>query len=178
MSWRNAAACWLLALLLGAVYWLDSRGDPARPLAREKAAATPAPEPAYALDVATIASVELERAGKRIRLARRGAGWEVEDPAGAAVSPGLLDALVAQLVDGAAGERVAVGPRDLGSFGLAKPSLAITATERGGRRVTLAIGDRDPTETAAYGRVAETGEVLLVGVNLLTYADLLFDAAR
>ena len=42
----------------------------------------------------------------------------------------------------------------------------------------ITVGEQTPTGTAAYARREGGGPVLLVGLNLLYYADLLFDAAR
>lgn len=189
MTWTRAALCWVAALLLGIVV-LASRpaeeAGQANLLAGQDAGApapaasgvpaAPAPEPGYVLDAATLARVEVRRGEATVVLERGEAGWKVALPTDRVIPPGLVQAFVEQLVDSGRGERIGqIGEGGEGgdaAFGLAKPVLTIDASG-GGRDLRLAIGARTPAGTAAYALVEEQGRVVLVGLNLLYYADLL-----
>lgn len=193
MTWTRAALCWLAALLLGIVV-LASRpaeesGQPDLPAGQDVGApapvaggvagapapaAAPAPEPGYVIDSATLARVEVRRGDATVVLERGESGWKVAVPTDRVIPSGLVQAFVEQLVDSGRGERIGEigdGGGDA-AFGLAKPALTIDASG-GGQQLRLAIGVRTPAGTAAYALVEEHGRVVLVGLNLLYYADLL-----
>jgi len=171
VSWSRALACWVLAGVLALAY-LGSA--PSAPPAVERAPEPPpARERAYTLDPAALRTVELRRGEDEIVLERRDGGWAVAQPTDRTIPAGLVQAFVEQLVDGGAGERVGDDPHDP-AFGFGEPQLRVTATGADGMRFTLVVGAMTPTGTAAYGRVGEQGAVVLVGRNLLYYADLLF----
>jgi hypothetical protein len=179
VSWRAALLCWTVALVLAALYaWTEPPPSATGPRGMAAAPSTPAKPglPAYALARDRIAAVEVRRGGRTIRWVPSGNGWRVEEPAGANVPRGVLDAFVDQLVDGAASERLDGAP--VADTGLDEPALAIRVAEVGGGSLTLAIGGRTPTATAVYGRVEETGTLFVAGLSFLTYADLLFAALR
>lgn len=174
MSWARAAVYWLVAAVLALVYLGPFRHEPAPAL--------PTPTPAGAVQVTEIPlplrRIELRRGAAVVAWERRPeGGWRVVEPAGRAIPPGLLDAFAEQLAAVSLGEHFDGNAADP-AFGLEKPGLRIGAFGEDGRSVVLAIGERSPTGTAAYARREEGGPVLLVGLNLLYYADLLFDAAR
>jgi hypothetical protein len=180
MSWRAALLSWCLALVLIAAYvWTTPPESTAPPrLPGVRAAARPAEPgpPAYELSRDRVAAVEVRRGDQVVRWVPSGGGWRVEHPVGAAVPPGILDALVEQIIDGAAGERLDGGSAT--DTGLDRPSLEVRVDRADGGRLTLSIGGRTPTATAVYGRVEETGTLFVAGLSFLTYADLLFAALR
>lgn len=185
MTWTRAALCWLAALLLGLVVLVAGPADEAQesavaadPSTGQPAPAAsvapglPAPEPGYVLDAATLDRVELRRGDTAVVLERTGAAWKVAAPTDRVIPAGLVQAFVAQLVDSGHGERIGDDADDP-AFGLARPLFTIDASG-GGERLRLAIGARTPAGTAAYALVEQHGRVVLVGLNLLYYADLLF----
>lgn len=176
MSWRAAALCWVLALVLGSAYFLTTPSrpvEPPMPVSPEMAPRVEAPgPPAYELERKDIAAVEVRRGDRVVRWSAAGGGWRIDEPKGASLSRGLLDSFVDQLIDGATNERLD-GER-IADTGFDRPSLRVRVEETDGGHLTLVIGERTPTATAVYGRVEETNTVFLAGVNLLTYAALLF----
>jgi hypothetical protein len=179
MSWRAALRCWALALVLVALYaWTEppaGGGAPRIPARGATAPEEPGP-PAYDLARDRVAAVEIRRGDQMVRWVPSGTGWRIEQPPGASVPQGVLDAFVDQLVDGAASERLDGPP--VSDTGLENPALRIRVEEVGGGRLTLMIGNRTPTATAVYGRVEESGTLFVAGLSFLTYADLLFAALR
>ncbi|HZR83283.1 MAG TPA: DUF4340 domain-containing protein [Candidatus Binatia bacterium] len=127
---------------------------------------------------APVQLVELRRGEDVVAWERReDGGWRVTAPAGRAIPAGLLDAFNEQLLAVGIGERFEGDANDP-AFGFQHPTLRITVVGEDGRRVMLVVGDRTPTGTSAYARREGGDAVVLVGLNLLYYADLLFDAAR
>jgi len=194
VTWAQAALCWLVALVLGVLVYASMPDDGRRPTplpgagpvaagpaeadedgrAPAKArTATAETEPAYVLDAARLERVEVRRGDAVVRLERVGEGWKAVAPTDRVILPGLVSAFVAQLVDSGHGARIGDDAGDP-AFGLDAPQLTIDASG-GGERLRLVIGARAPTGTAAYALVAGEGRVVLVGLSLLYYADLLFE---
>lgn len=176
MSWGRALGTWLVAALLIALYVVDLQRvtppePPAVPLAQASGTAqVELPHPARA--------IEIRRGSEVVAWERNGEkGWRVTAPAGHAIPVGLLDAFTEQLAAIGLGEHFD-GVGGEAAFGLDRPTLRIAVVGEDGRRAALLVGERTPTGTSAYARREEGGAVLLVGLNLLYYADLLFDAAR
>lgn len=175
MSWSRALLCWLVAAAIGALWLADLRRDAGRgavlvPHASESAAGVSLPRQPRL--------VELRRGDTLVAWERTGEGrWRVTAPAGRAIPAGLLDAFVEQLAALANAERLDGNASDP-AFGLVGSTLLVATVGEDGRRAEIRIGDRTPTGTAAYARLEPGGPVLLVGLNLLYYADLLFDTAR
>jgi hypothetical protein len=176
VSWRSAALCWVLAVVLGSAYFLASPSRPVEPPLPVSPAMAPQAEapgpPAYELERKNVAAVEVRRGDRIVRWSAMDGGWRIDEPKGASISRGLLDAFVDQLVDGAANERL--DGEKIADTGLDRPSLHVRVDQTDGRRLTLVIGERTPTATAVYGKVDETDTVFVAGLNLLTYAELLF----
>ncbi|MEY4948194.1 MAG: hypothetical protein RL698_405 [Pseudomonadota bacterium] len=125
-------------------------------------------------------SIRIESRGLVVACRREAGGaWQVEEPAGKSITRGLLDAFAEQLGAAREAERIEGGAAPVpAEFGLDHPAMLIAWTGDGGRRGTLAIGDRTPTGTGAYARCGTAGSVRLVGLSLVYYAELLLSAAR
>ena len=174
MTWTGSALCWLLAALLAAVYFGTAAAPPpANDLPGVMAVATPLPsDRGYEIDAAALRSVEVRRGERAVMLERGDQAWKVVQPVDRTIPGGLVQAFVDQLVDSGESERVANDAANP-DYGFDSPQLRVVATDSNGKRLTLVVGTRTPTGTAAYGRVEEDGVVVLVGLNLLYYADLL-----
>ena len=127
-----------------------------------------------------VTSIRIESRGLVVACRREAGGaWQVEEPAGKSIPRGLLDAFAEQLGAAREAERIEGGAAPVpAEFGLDHPATLIAWTGDGGRRGTLAIGDRTPTGTGAYARCGTAGSVRLVGLSLVYYAELLLSAAR
>jgi hypothetical protein len=174
VTWTRAAACWLVAVVLAVAYLAGepSRAPEVGPAQAVAPTPVPAAERAYTLDATALRTVELRRGDESVLLERHDGGWAVKHPTDRTIPGGLVQAFVDQLVDGGEGERVAEESRNP-AFGFAAPQLRVIATDAAGKPFTLVVGAATPTGTAAYGRIEEEGAVVLVGRNLLYYADLL-----
>lgn len=172
MSWRGTITYWLLAAVLGGYYLVIERRPEPRSemqLSRRKV-----------LDVfgEDIAAVTLHREGKSIRCERREKRWEIVKPAGAKVPSDLIAALVENITEKQEAEEIAVAPSadDLQAFGLGDASPTLEVELGGGKKVSVKFGSRNPTQTALYAETSVSPHVLLIGVNIQYYVDLLYEA--
>jgi len=179
VTWARALLCWLAAGLLALVYLGSAPAPAPAPMPKQVAAAAPAPAaspaeslPGYVLDPATLARVEVRRGETAVVLARAGDRWQVQVPTDRVIPGGLVQAFVDQLVDSGHGERIAEDPQDP-AFGFTTPQVVIETTDQGGARLRLVVGAPTPTGAAAYALLEPDGRVVLLGRNLLYYADLL-----
>ena len=172
MTWRSTLACWIAAALLGAYYVAFER-RPAPPseiqAAREKV-----------LDVYSdeVTAVTLRREGREIRCERKDRRWQVVQPEGAKVPPDVVSALIENLTDKQEAERISDAPKreDLQAFGLTESSPEVEIELSGGKKLSVKLGGRNPSQTAIYVQTSVSPRVLLVGLNVQYYADLLYDA--
>jgi hypothetical protein len=172
LTWRNTLACWIAAALLSAYYVAFER-RPAPPseiqAAREKV-----------LDVYSdeVTAVTLRREGREIRCERKDKRWQVVQPEGASVPPDVVSALIENLTDKQEAEQISDAPKpeELQAFGLNESSPQVVIELSGGRKYSVKLGARNPTQTAIYAQASNSPRVLLVGVNVQYYADLLYDA--
>jgi hypothetical protein len=74
-----------------------------------------------------------------------------------------------------AGDRRRSGSTDtdrLADFGLATPSARLSFGRPGGAPVTLLLGSANPAETGVYGRLEGNPQIILLGLNVRYYIDL------
>ena len=115
------------------------------------------------LDEAKVESIEVERDGKKFKLARKGTGWE--DPA--APKDSIDDTAVSELLavlGGLRAERWAGD--DVKKAGLEKPSGTITLTQRDGMKRVLLLGTtvEEGIAKKQYAKVSDaTAEVFVLG---------------
>ena len=176
MSWRRVFTYWGIALALGILYL---RGQPGG-ASRESTGALPeAVQTSFEVDRDAVRSLELARRDLSIQIERAdGAAWRVTRPAGKSIPTGLIDAFVDQLADAGSGEQVGDQGSDPSAYGFDSPSFVVRIHAQVGAPIELVVGDRTPTRTASYARVAGSPGVFMVGLNLTYYADLLFEAVQ
>ena len=172
MTWRSTLACWIAAALLGAYYVAFERRPAPRSeiqAAREKV-----------LDVYSdeVTAVTLRRDGREIRCERKDKRWQVVQPEGVKVPPDVVSALIENLTDKQEAERISDAPKpeDLQAFGLTESSPEVEIELSGGKKLSVKLGAPNPSQTAIYAQTSISPRVLLVGVNVQYYADLLFEA--
>jgi uncharacterized protein DUF4340 len=172
LTWKSTVAYWTLAAIFGA-YYLVVEHRPAPPseiqLAREKVLGI------FADDVS---SLTLVRDGKAIRCELRDKRWQIVEPPAAKVPPDLIRALIENLTDKQEAEEIDANPKpeDLAAFGFGDASPRIDVETKDGQKMSVTLGARNPPQTAIYAKTSLAPRVLLVGVNVQYYADLLYEA--
>ena len=172
MTVRRTVTYWVLFVVLGAYYW-SVEHKPAPPseirLSRERV-----------LDVFSddVTALTLRRDGSEIRCERKDKRWEIVKPQGAKAPADLMTALVENLTDKQEAEEIDKNPKpeDLKSFGLSDTSPELEVEVSGGKKMKVKLGGRNPPQTAIYAQTNMAPRVLLIGVNVQYYADLLYEA--
>lgn len=174
MTWRKTLAYWVLFLTLGGYYLVFERGAqaPAEPeVRREKVL------PVFRDEVR---AVVLHRDGQAVRAELDDKRWKVVSPEGVTIPSDLIAALVDTLAERQEAEVVEESPKqeELGTFGLETPSSVLEVELANGQTKTVEVGRRNPTRTAVYVRSDGSRRILLAGLNVQYYGDLLFEAAQ
>jgi hypothetical protein len=172
MTWKSTVTYWLLAALFGSYYLVvEKRPEPRTEmqLARERVLNV------YSDD---IAGLTLKRDGKEIRCEVKDKRWVMVKPEGAKVPPDLVAALVENLTDKQEAEEINATPKpeDLVAFGFSDKSTVIDLDTKEGTKLSITLGARNPPQTAIYAKTSVTPRVLLVGVNVQYYTELLYEA--
>jgi len=173
LSWRTTIAYWVVFAVLGAYYVVFERRAPPPAevqFVREKV-----------LDVFSddVTAITLRRDGNEIRCERREKRWQIVKPEGAKVPPDLVSALIENLTDKQEAEEINAAPKpeELQAFGLTESSPELEVELTGGKKLSVKLGSRNPPQTAIYAKTNTSPRVLLVGVNVQYYADLLYEAS-
>ncbi len=173
MSWRKTFAFWAFFALMSGFYMLFER-RPVPPAESETKR-----EKLLPVFSDEIAAFTLRREGREVRCERRDRRWRAVRPEGARVPHDLLAALVETLTEKQEAEVIeaAPGQEGLNAFGLDQPSSSFEIEIADGRKIQVAVGARNPPRTAIYVSTSLSPRVMLAGLNIEYYGDLIFDAA-
>ncbi len=171
MTWRSTAVYWLLFVVLAAFYaTVEQRPEPPSEakLARKKVF------DAFAEDVQ---AVVLRGGGKEVRAERKDKRWTVVKPEGAKAAPDLIATLVENLTEKQEAEEMDSTPsaEDIKGYGLTDDAIVVELEMKDGKKVSIKLGARNPPQTAIYAQSSITPRVLLIGLNVQYYTDLLFE---
>ena len=172
MTFKSTITYWALFALLGGYYLAVERVPPPQTgvtLEREKVLNVFADE---------VTSITLVRDGKEIRCERRDNRWQIVEPEGAKVPPDLVEALVESLTERKEAEEIVAQPKpeELRAFGFGEGAQRVDFELAGGKKASVKLGARNPPQTAVYVQTNSSPRVLLVGLNVQYYADLLYAA--
>jgi hypothetical protein len=172
LTWRSTLLCWLVAALLGGYYMVvERRPPPPSELQRER-------EKILNVFGDEVVSLTLRRDGKEIRCEKKVKRWTVVKPENRTAPPDLIAALVENLTDKQEAEAISDAPKpeDLEAFGLTTTSSTVEIEMKDGKKMIVKLGARNPPQTAIYAQANSSPRVLMIGVNIQYYADLLYEA--
>ena len=164
MSWPRALAYVGAAIVLALVYFAVSPPASSLPAGAASESAAEQPHP-------TIDSVRIDVGNRTVRARRAGEQWEVIEPAASRVPSDLISALVNAVMDAPA-QPVARDTDRLTDFGLDAPSARLTFGRPDAPAVTLSLGRTNPAETGIYGRLEGNPQIVLLGLNVQYYVDM------
>jgi len=164
---RRLAIMALVAVLLAVICILTVLPGLAPPLP------TRGGERVVELDPKQVQQVEVvPRDGAPYSFARKGDAWVMSRPQGADVVPSdRLDGFLETLAGLTRLVVIDEPDQNLAEFGLEPPRAVVTI--RGGKEVTLALGDRNPPLTALYVQILPGTNIVLAGAVLLWEFDKL-----
>ena len=170
MRWRQVMGLYVVAAALAGDYLTQAPAEKTgeRPAVRSRMRV-------LGLDVASLSEITIDHGGRRIVARRDGEGWQVDEPAGANVPSGLVQAFAIAVVDAEAIEQQDE-VTNLAPFGLDDGATRIELRPSGGPPETLWLGAANPSGTAVYARHLGTPGVLLVGRTLRYYEELIVQA--
>lgn len=172
MTWRRAWGYVGVFVALTVLHLLTSRPESPRDVGEEitPLLVTATPVPFLAAKPEEIDSVEIELSGRSAELERRGARWEVVQPAGREVSADLISALLTAVLD--VPEVEVVGSVDDEDFGMDAPTAELRLQPSGRTPLMIRFGTLNPAGTAIYATGSGTRQVVLLGLNIRYYLDL------
>ena len=150
----------VLAALTGTLYWSNHRK------AKEVSAApsADAPPKVLSLNSADLVNIKISKKGaEEITLQKNEAGkWQITAPKPLAADQDAVSSLASTFSSLNSDRLVEEKATDLGAYGLAQPSITLTATDRNKKAVDLRLGDYTPTSNGVYAAVAGDPRVFIV----------------
>lgn len=173
MTARQTTGIWIVFVILLVWYVAFEREAPE--------IVEPATEREKIVDVFPdeVSALSVTRGGKSVRAELIENRWKVVEPKDVTVPADLVSAILSTIAEKQEAEVIAESPdgSDLATYGLDEPRVVITLERTSGPAVTLDVGERNPTRTAVYARSSQSTRVLLAGLNVDYYSEILFEAA-
>jgi len=154
-------ATFILAALIGALYWSNHH----KPEAEEvKKAEANLPPKILELKPADISKIDLKKkGGNDIELARNSSGkWQITAPRAYGTDEDIMRNMVGALSALTSDRLVEEKASDLSQYGLSEPSLDVTVTEKANKTHELLIGDDTAASGAAYAKLAGDPRVFTI----------------
>lgn len=177
MTWRRA---WVyVAVFVALTLFHSSSGRHKAPMEAEDLdvpSVVATPIPFLAAKPSDIVEVEIEASGQYAQIRQLGGRWEVVRPAGAQVSGDLISALLTAVLEvpevevvGSTGDRTA-------DFGLEAATAELRLRPAVGPSLVIRLGALNPARTAVYASGSGTEQVVLLGLNIRYYLNLVAQA--
>jgi hypothetical protein len=172
MTWRRAWGYVAVFVALSSFHAFTSRQTAPQSGGGQTAPVGATPVPFLAAKPGDIDEVEVEMSGQYAHLKRLGTRWEVVRPAGREVSGDLIAALLTAVLE--APEVEVVGSTDdrTADFGMEAPTAELRLKQSGRPSLTIRLGALNPARTAVYASGSGSRQVVLLGLNIRYYLDL------
>jgi hypothetical protein len=177
MTWRRA---WGYVAVFVALTFLQAFSS--RQAARQEAGVETVPRvgvtpiPFLAAKPEDIEEVDIEMSGQSAQLKRAGTRWEVIQPAGKELSGDLVSALLTAVLEVPEVEVVGVLDDRAVDFGMDAPTAELRLKQAGRPSLDIRLGALNPARTAVYASGSGTPQVVLLGLNVRYYLDLVAEA--
>lgn len=141
----------LLAALAGGVYWSNKSKEAAEKKGPADSATTPK---ILALPADQVAKVSIRKTGGETTVAELKSGkWEITSPKPLGADQESMRSMTSAVSSLNADRVIEEKAANLGEYGLEKPSIEVTVTQKDGKTHRLLIGDEVPTGTGFYVRL-------------------------
>jgi hypothetical protein len=123
---------------------------------------TPKRDKVFSVDAAKIDELEIKsESGERTTLQRKGQDWTIVQPAPATPDQAAVSGITSNLASMEIQRVIEENPSDVAEFGLAAPRVEVTF-KAGGQQHRLQIGQKSPTGSDMYARLADQKRVFLI----------------
>jgi len=158
-SWGLFVAAIVLAALSGILYWSNHR----KPKETDTSAIEAAPK-VLSLNAVDFVRLKIAKKGAEdLALSKNDAGkWQITAPKAYAADQGEVTSLLSTFSALSSDRLVEDKASDLSPYGLAQPSLLISATDKNTKTTELKIGDDTPAGSGAYAAVAGDPRVFII----------------
>jgi hypothetical protein len=151
-------ASFLLLVLSGIIWWSN------------KKAATPDKTPAASTTVKLlnvpedqIQSIEIQkRAGDPVRLQRKDSKWQLATPGPFSADPDAVSSMLSSLSSLSSDRTVEEKATSLDQYGLARPAMHLSITDKNKKSTTLLFGDDTPAGSSVYAAIADDLRVFVL----------------
>jgi uncharacterized protein DUF4340 len=150
----------VLAALMGTLYWSNHR----KPAATSASSAEPASPKILDVKPADVTGIKISKTGTEdLTLSKNVAGkWQITSPRPLPADQDSVSSLLSTLSPLDSDRIVEDKAADLSRYGLAKPSLQISITEKNQKSEELLLGDDTPTSSGAYAAVKGDPRVFII----------------
>jgi hypothetical protein len=127
---------------------------------------SPKRDKVFAVEADKIDELQIKsESGERTTLRRKGTAWEIVQPATAAADEGTVSGITSNLASVEIQRVIEENPPDLKEYGLAAPRVEV-AFKAGGQERRMQIGEKTPSGTDVYAKLADDKKVFLVSSYL------------
>ena len=159
---RMVIAAVLLAACTGALWW-SNRDEKAK----EGKPAKDAPPQILAIAPDQVKQIDIKKKDgdtTSIRFNDKGK-WDITAPKPLSADPTAISSLTADLTKLNSDRLVDANATDLASYGLQPPQLEVDVTAKDGKVTKLLLGERTPTETSVYAKLAGDPRLFTVAAS-------------
>lgn len=148
----------LIAIPLGWYAYHDSKKGPIDN--------TPKKDKVFTVEADKIDELEIKsESGERTALKKKGSDWEIVQPASGPSDQATVSGIASNLASLEIQRVIDENPGSLKEFGLAAPRVEV-AYKSGGQQHRLQIGDKTPTGSDLYAKLADSSRVFLIPAYL------------
>ncbi|MDQ3348654.1 MAG: DUF4340 domain-containing protein [Acidobacteriota bacterium] len=116
----------------------------------------------FSVDAGKIEELEIKHeSGERTTLRRQGSEWAIAQPIAAPSDEATVNGITSNLASMEVQRVIEENPNDVSEFGLASPRVEV-AFKAAGAQQRLQIGEKTPSGTDVYARIADQKKVFLI----------------
>ena len=156
---RSLIVLLVIAIALGWFTYRDSLKGPVDD--------SPAHEKLFTVEADKIDELQIKsEAGERTTLRKKGTAWEIVQPAAAAPDEAAVSGITSNLASVEIQRVIEENASDLKEFGLVEPRIEVAFKSGGGQEQRLQIGQKTPSGSDVYAKLADQKKVFLIPAHL------------
>lgn len=163
MKWRNLGFIAAAFLALGAyVYLYEIKGEKKREEASEKE------KKLFQFEQKDVAALTIKTGGDEFVLQKEKEAWKLTKPIESRADKSTADSVAIDLASAKTDRAIEEPNIDWKKYGLAPPTVKLTAKLNDGKTYDLELGEKDFTDSSVFARIPGQNKVLVLPSSLLT----------